>query len=122
MNIGLTRAGRRLAAGTFVCLVLAFLPCLAADRKPPGKLVFSARPGNVIFDHAAHVRRVRGNCGACHDKLFKQDATAQLNWKPGTHRPAEANRTSCGGCHRPGGTAFETRDHCRRCHVEAPEL
>ena len=94
--------------------------CRSAPAADP--LTFPARPGNVVFSHAIHVRLVKGRCSACHPRLFPEDAKAPLHWKEGMHKPAEANHTSCGGCHRPGGMAFETRDHCRRCHSPEPNI
>jgi c(7)-type cytochrome triheme protein len=99
----------------------------AADHRPnppapPRELIFPARPGQVRFDHARHTVRVKGDCAACHNGLFLPDAKAPLNWKPGMHQPAQAHRTSCGGCHRPAGAAFETKDNCHRCHTGEPEL
>ena len=55
----------------------------------------------------------------CHDKLFKQDAKAPLNFKAAIHKTAEAEKTSCGACHHPGGTAFETKGNCAKCHVKS---
>ncbi|MBS1877010.1 MAG: hypothetical protein JSU00_27615 [Acidobacteria bacterium] len=105
-----------------ILIALTFLGCVAAVRNARTKLVFPARPGDVAFDHAQHTRRAGGDCGVCHNRLFPQDAKAPLNWKQGTHRPAEAKGLSCGACHRPGGKAFPTRDNCRRCHSTPPDL
>jgi len=106
-------------------LSVAALGVLAQEKKPPLKLVFEAKNGNVTFDHAAHVKREKGNCKACHDKLFPQEK-APLNFKAGMHKPAEANHTSCGACHsatpasqEAGGHAFETKGNCTKCHVKA---
>jgi c(7)-type cytochrome triheme protein len=92
---------------------------LAQEKKPPAKLTFTAKPGNVNYDHAAHVKRANNDCKTCHDKLFPQSATAPLNYKPAMHKTAETNHTSCGSCHRPGGTAFETKGNCAKCHTKA---
>ena len=91
---------------------------LAQDKKPPEKLSLATKNGNVTFDHAAHVKRANRDCAACHDKLFKQDAKAPLNFKAGLHKTAEAAKTSCGACHGPGGTAFESKGNCAKCHVK----
>jgi len=100
----------------FLCTAV-FLAAQAT--KPPGKLTFTAKTGNVTFDHAPHVKAEKGDCKACHDKLFKQDSKAPLNFKAGMHKPAETAKTSCGACHRPGGTSFETKGNCTKCHVKA---
>jgi c(7)-type cytochrome triheme protein len=99
--------------------LLGTLGLLAQDKKAPEKLTFAAKNGNVTFDHAAHVKRAKGDCKVCHDKLFKQDATAALDFKAGLHKTAETAKTSCGACHTPGGTAFETKGNCAKCHVKS---
>jgi c(7)-type cytochrome triheme protein len=99
-------------------LSVAALGVLAQEKKPPLKLVFEAKVGNVTFDHAAHVKREKNDCKVCHDKLFPQEK-APLNFKAGMHKPAEAGHTSCGACHTPGGAAFETKGNCNKCHVKA---
>jgi c(7)-type cytochrome triheme protein len=91
----------------------------AQDKKtPPQKLTFVTKYGDVTFDHAAHLKRANGDCTACHDKLFQQDAKAPLNFKAGLHQPAEKGMTSCGSCHHAGGAAFETKGNCAKCHIK----
>jgi c(7)-type cytochrome triheme protein len=103
----------------FACI---FLACAAIgqaqDKKAPAKLVFESKMGNVTFDHAAHVKRAKDDCKACHDKLFPQSAKAPLNFKAGMHKTAETGQTSCGSCHHAGGTAFESKANCAKCHVK----
>jgi c(7)-type cytochrome triheme protein len=103
------------------CLAVAGLAgamgLLAAQ--PPDKLTFATRNGNVTFDHAAHTKRANGDCSGCHDKLFKQDSKAPLNFKAAIHKTAEAGKTSCGACHNPGGAAFESKGNCAKCHVKS---
>jgi c(7)-type cytochrome triheme protein len=105
------------------CLLAAglggMLGLLAQEKKaPPEKLTFTTKNGNVTFDHAAHAKRANGDCSACHDKLFKQDAKAPLNFKAALHKTAETEKTSCGACHHPAGPAFETKANCAKCHVK----
>jgi len=93
----------------------------AAEKKlePPSKMVFVAKTGNVTYDHAAHVKRVKDDCKTCHPKLWPQ-AKGNLNYKAGMHKPAEAKKISCGACHHAGGVAFETKGNCTtKCHVKA---
>ncbi len=109
---------------TFIACLLAAglvgtLGLLAQDKKPPQKLTFTTKNGNVTFDHAAHVKRANGDCKVCHDKLFQQDEKAPLNYKAGLHKTAEAGKTSCGACHSPGGAAFESKGNCAKCHVKS---
>jgi c(7)-type cytochrome triheme protein len=73
--------------------------------------------GNVTFDHKAHTEKAEGDCTTCHDKLFPQ-SREPINFKAGMHRPAETNKTSCGGCHNPDGPSFETKGNCTNCHVK----
>lgn len=105
-----------------VFLIPAFLAAgfalLGQEKKPPEKLVFEAKPGKVTFNHAAHVRVAKGDCKICHDALFPQSSTAPLNFKPGMHKPAETNKTSCGFCHHAGGMAFASAGNCAKCHVK----
>ena len=107
----------------FAVLLLSMLrlTALSAQPKtPPAKLVFQAKPGNVTFDHMAHAKREKNNCTVCHTALFAQDAKAALAFKP-PHKNAEDKKTSCGSCHRAGGSAFETKANCTngKCHVRA---
>jgi c(7)-type cytochrome triheme protein len=105
------------------CIAAAWLigglTVAAQEKKAPEKLVFTAKTGNVTYNHAAHVKRAGNDCKVCHTALFQQSATAPLNFKPGMHKPAETNHTSCGFCHYPGGKAFGTAGNCAKCHVKA---
>ena len=100
-------------------LMTGGLVLLGQDKKPPEKIIFEAKPGNVTFVHETHVKAAKGDCKVCHDALFPQSKTAPLNWKAGMHKPAEAGKTSCGYCHNPSGPAFETKGNCAKCHVKA---
>ena len=42
----------------------------------PPKIIFTAKTGNVTFDHVAHQKRANGDCAACHDKLFPKSSAA----------------------------------------------
>jgi c(7)-type cytochrome triheme protein len=99
-------------------LSVGTLGVLAQQKKPPHTLVFEAKTGNVTFDHAAHLKRANGDCKVCHDALWPQEKVP-LNFKPAIHKTAEANHTSCGFCHAPGGKSFETKGNCMKCHVKA---
>ena len=99
-------------------LVALVLIGLAAE-KPPEKIVFESKMGNVTFQHVKHGERVKGDCKVCHDKLFPQ-SRAPINYKAAMHKTAEAKKTSCGACHVTGGTAFATAGNCSnsKCHVK----
>ncbi len=105
-------------ASFLVVSMLGLTALLAQTKTPPPKLAFPAKNGNVNFDHSAHAKREKNNCSACHTALFPQDAKAPLGFKP-PHKGAEDKKASCGGCHRAGGAAFETKGNCARCHVRA---
>lgn len=100
-------------------LILGFAALVAQTKTPPTKLVIKAKPGNITFDHTAHVKREKNDCKVCHTALFAQDAKAPLAFKP-PHKNEEDKKTSCGSCHRAGGTAFETKANCTngKCHVK----
>ncbi len=78
---------------------------VAQDRKPPEKLVFQSKGGDVTFTHAAHVNREKGECATCHEKLWPQSAKEPLKSSEG-----------CRACHQAGGKAFEMPGNCVRCH------
>ena len=69
----------RYVIALFLVSVVA-LAVLAQEKKPPVKLVFEAKLGNVTYDHAAHLKRAKGDCKVCHGKLWPQEK-APLNFK-----------------------------------------
>ncbi len=89
-----------------------------AAAKTPKEIVFPSKQGDVEFNHTVHSKRVNNNCKTCHDKLFPE-SSARLNFKAAEHKTAEAARTSCAGCHYPGGDAFEAKGNCARCHAKS---
>ena len=90
---------------------------LAEEKAPPKELVYTAKSGDVTFNHAKHVEAAKNDCTACHDKLFKQ-VKGELGYKEGMHKPAETNKKSCGACHVAGGAAFESKGNCNKCHIK----
>ena len=101
-------------AVSFACALGIF----AQDKKPPDKLVFKTKNGDVTFNHADHLKRANNDCKTCHDKLFQQDAKVPLNYKASLHKTAEAAKTACAACHVAGGAAFESKGNCAKCHVK----
>ena len=79
----------------------------AQDKKPPEKLVFQSKGGAVIFTHAAHISREKGECATCHEKLWPQSAQEPLKSSDG-----------CRTCHQAGGRAFEMKGNCVKCHPD----
>jgi c(7)-type cytochrome triheme protein len=71
----------------------------------PEKLVFQSKRGDVIFAHAAHAAREKGECATCHPKLWPQSAKEPLKSSDG-----------CRTCHHAGGRAFEMKANCVKCH------
>jgi c(7)-type cytochrome triheme protein len=80
----------------------------AQDKKPPEKLVFPTKSGNVIFTHSAHIDRAKGKCSTCHDKLWPQSVKEPLKSSDG-----------CATCHRLFGKAFRMKGNCVKCHPGA---
>ncbi|MBZ5581550.1 MAG: hypothetical protein LAQ30_04965 [Acidobacteriia bacterium] len=100
--------------------LLGLTASLAQQKTPPTKLVFPAKNGNITFDHTAHAKREKNDCKVCHPSPFAQDAKAPLKFRP-PHKSDEDAKSSCGSCHRAGGSAFETKGNCAngKCHVRA---
>lgn|SRR5262249_31206299 len=105
---------------TLVAVLAGFFILVAQEtsKKPSEKLTFKSAMGNVTFDHAAHVAREKGHCEICHASLFKQSATAPLNYKANLHKTAEASKSACAHCHVAGGRSFESKANCQKCHVK----
>jgi c(7)-type cytochrome triheme protein len=80
----------------------------AEGKKPPARLVFPSKQGEVTFDHAAHLKREKGDCTPCHDKL----------WPQSTKEPLKSS-AGCRTCHRAGGASFEMKGNCNKCHPAA---
>ncbi len=97
--------------------LLGLTASVAQQKTPPTKLVFPAKNGNIAFDHAAHAKREKNECQTCHPAVFAQNAKAPLGFKP-PHKSEEDKKTSCGSCHRAGGSAFQTAGNCVKCHVK----
>ena len=89
----------------------------AEDKTPPKEIVFEAKNGNVTFNHAKHLEAAKNDCKVCHPGLFPE-SKAPIAFKEGMHKKAEAGKTSCAGCHVAGGTSFEVKGNCTKCHVK----
>lgn len=107
---------RILAILSVLVFAFAVISLQAATKTPPKEITFKTKFGNVVFPHAEHIKLEKQNCKACHDKLFKQDETAPLDFKPMMHKKAEKDKTSCGACHNPDGPSFQTKGNCAKCH------
>ena len=109
---------KKTAVLTSLVFLLGFWIVLAQEKKkPPSKLVFETKMGNVTYDHAAHVKRAKDDCKVCHTKLFPQ-SREPINFKDKMHKTAEAAKSSCAACHIAGGQSFETKGNCKKCHVK----
>ncbi len=110
------KRGLALLGGFF--LAMGFLAVEGQQaKKPPEKIVFTSKMGNVTFQHAKHIEREKANCKTCHEQLFPQ-SDAPLNYKANMHKTAEASKTACAACHVAGGKSFETKGNCAKCHVK----
>jgi c(7)-type cytochrome triheme protein len=77
----------------------------AQSKKPPEKLLLRNKGGDVTFTHAAHIGREKGECAACHEKLWPQSAAEPMK-----------NSDGCKTCHHAAGRAFEMKGNCMKCH------
>ena len=82
----------------------------AQDKIPPERLVFQTKAGDVIFIHASHIDRVKGDCATCHDKLWPQSVKEPLKSSDG-----------CRTCHHFFGKAFKMKGNCVKCHPSGDE-
>lgn len=99
-------------------LVFSLLAFAQAKKAAP-KLTFESKFGKVVFDHASHEKHAKADCKQCHPKLWPEDAKAPLNFKGGAmHKTADTGKTSCASCHHAGGTAFEVKGSCNKCHTK----
>lgn len=96
--------------------VSASAPASVANSGLPGAMQFNTPLGTASFDHNEHVKLAKGDCTSCHNKLFPM-AKADLQYRQGLHKTAEASRSSCAGCHVSGGSAFASANNCGRCHA-----
>src|SRR5690606_8507496 len=69
------------------------------------------------FDHDRHIELAKQDCKACHNAVFPLEK-GLLGYKDNLHKTAEAAKTSCAACHAPGGSAFESKGNCVKCHTE----
>jgi c(7)-type cytochrome triheme protein len=91
----------------FLTISLTSVICAAApENKPPRRLVFPSKAGDVVFDHRAHVKREKKACPECHDILWPQSAKVPVTSSSG-----------CGTCHHADGKSFEMKGNCMRCHA-----
>jgi c(7)-type cytochrome triheme protein len=107
----LALASYRIAMWFAMALFITLAPSSGAaaagqGNKPPLKLVFPSKAGDVTFNHAAHLKREKGDCTRCHDKLWPQSAKVAVKSSDG-----------CSTCHHAGGKSFEMKGNCTRCHA-----
>ena len=89
----------------------------AAASALPGELSYPTSLGRAVFNHAEHVDLADGRCQDCHNTLFAMGRGELGFGGADLHRGAEQAKSSCAGCHVPGGNAFASADNCARCHV-----
>jgi c(7)-type cytochrome triheme protein len=88
-----------------VALTGAGVAAADGEKRPPARLVFHSKAGDVLFNHRAHAAREKRECGVCHDEL----------WPASTARPL-ASSAGCRTCHRADGKAFDMKGNCQKCH------
>ena len=115
--LNLFRSLIALAVGAMIVL-----PLVGQEKKalkPPEKVVFQAKTGNVTYDHKKHLEREKGKCETCHPKHFPQ-SQAPINFKSAMHKTADAAKSACAACHYEKGPAFATKANCAngKCHVK----
>lgn len=101
----------RILATWIFAVALAGSPLvLAQGKKPPEKLVIKNKGGDVVFTHAAHLNREKGECSTCHEKLWPQSTAEPMT-----------NSDGCKTCHQAdgAGVAFQMKGNCVRCHPSA---
>lgn len=92
-------------------------PVISQGPSPlPSEVQYETPLGAATFDHSRHADRGGTTCASCHNRLFPM-ISADLHYGADLHRAAEAARSSCAGCHYPGGEAFAAAGNCSRCHV-----
>ena len=101
-----------------LAVVVAVGTVFAEEKKAPENITYTAKPGDVTFPHAKHVEKAKGDCKACHPGLFEQAQGKIEGYKASMHKTAEAEKKFCGACHVAGGTAFESKGNCNKCHVK----
>lgn len=99
-------------------VVVAAGTLFAEEKKAPEKITYTAKTGDVTFDHAKHVEKAKGDCKACHDGIFAQAQHQLGTYKASMHKTAETEKKFCGACHVAGGAAFESKNNCAKCHVK----
>jgi c(7)-type cytochrome triheme protein len=97
----------RFVMAFFISISLTPAAAVAAqDKKPPFRLVFPSKAGDVTFNHAAHSKREKGDCTTCHDKLWPQSAKVPVKSSDG-----------CSTCHHANGKSFDMKGNCIKCHA-----
>ncbi len=89
----------------FLTISLAAGVSVARDKKPPRRLLFPSKAGEITFDHQAHAKRERNACTECHDGLWPRSAKVPIKSSAG-----------CKTCHRADGKSFGMEGNCARCH------
>ncbi len=91
-----------------IAVVAVLFSCAASEvaqgQKAPAKIVLRAKNGNVKFNHAAHMKREKQQCGTCHPKLAPRS------------RARIKSAAACAPCHSAGGSAFQMKGNCAKCH------
>ena len=93
-------------AALFAALALATVA--SAATPPAGPITLPAKPGNVTFDHAKHIK-AGAKCTDCHkdanggaiegfNKTVNKDKAHETCWK--CHKKEGKGPQKCGDCHK----------------------
>ncbi len=83
--------------------------CTRCHKGKPRNIDFKAKgAGDVVFSHANHLDKLKGDCKACHYKI--------ISAKEGHATMAQMEKgKTCGACHN-GKKAFTVAGNCGNCH------
>ncbi len=97
---------RRMLISAITLLCFGAAGAALRARTPPQRLVFQSKAGDIVFNHLAHVKRQKGTCSGCHNRLWPQSSGIPLKSSSG-----------CKDCHRAEGKAFDMKGNCAKCHA-----
>ena len=115
---------RKFAFITVAIMALALLvvPAMANAQNPPDTAVLKAKPGDVKFDHKAHVGRAgadkdKAACDTCHKAI--KEAKAANKVLPEPFHIAMAKSGLCIDCHKKQTGKPVEKFGCTGCHKKA---
>jgi len=105
--------------GVLLCMsVVCLLSVSAQEVKPPTKLVFQTKMGNVTYDHAATSNAPR-RLQSVPRQAFPAVGQGSTELQTGHAQDGGSEQNRLCGLPRRGGMAFPTAGNCAKCHVKA---